>query len=194
MAINQIDFIQKIESKVKCIIDSSDNKSINIIIEHLSYLVSECKMTLDSTKNKQLQYETKKKNNNKPTPHPIQVERGCIYNAQITAGVGSELKGNHLVIIIQNKNGNIFAEKVNAVVIEGDGNKINPKYQIQLSNVDLTDGSLNKDPSRVIPTEVITIDKARIGRYVGRISPEKMKEIDMKIISKLSFEKYIKKH
>lgn len=35
--------------------------------------------------------------------HPIIPTRGEIYNAIITEGVGKELAGNHLVIIIQNE-------------------------------------------------------------------------------------------
>ena len=59
--------------------------------------------------------------------HPVKPYRGEIYNAFITEGVGSELCGNHLVVIIQNKKANIYSEKVNVLPIEGDGTKINPK-------------------------------------------------------------------
>ena len=59
----------------------------------------------------------------------------------ITEGVGSELCGNHLVVIIQNKKANIYSEKVNVLPIEGDGTKINPNYQVRLSSAELADGS-----------------------------------------------------
>ena len=90
----------------------------------------------------------------------------------ITEGVGSELCGNHLVVIIQNKKANIYSEKVNVLPIEGDGTKINPNYQVRLSSAELTDGKLDKEPSRIIVTDITTIDKARLGRRIGRLTPE----------------------
>lgn len=193
MAITATGFIQRINDKVNDIIHCVDNRAISIILEHLSFLPLECKLTLDSWKNRKIQFENKKQNGGKSVPHPVQVKRGSIYNADITTGIGSELKGNHLVIIMQNKNGNIFAEKVNVIIIEGDGKNINPKYQVQLSNDDLVNGCLDKNPSRIIPTEILTIDKARIKNCIGEIQPDKMEEIDMKVINQLGFEKYCKK-
>lgn len=87
----------------------------------------------------------KSKNSNKNKYHTVKPYRGEIYNAIITERIGSELSGNHLDIIMQNKKGNIFGEKVNILPIEGDGNKINPKYQIKLTNDDLESGSLDKE-------------------------------------------------
>ncbi len=52
--------------------------------------------------------------------HPVKPQRGEIYNAFITEGVGSELCGNHLVVVVQNKKGNIYSEKVNLLPIEGN--------------------------------------------------------------------------
>ena len=95
--------------------------------------------------------------------------------------IGSELCGNHLVIIIQNDKGNIFSEKVNVIAIEGDGNKINETYHATLCNKDLIFGALDKDPSRVVITEIMTLDKARLERKIGKINPEKIKEISRKI-------------
>ena len=54
--------------------------------------------------------------------HPIGVVRGDIYNAMIDENIGSELNGNHLVIIISNNSANIYAEKVNVIILEGNGN------------------------------------------------------------------------
>lgn len=118
--------------------------------------------------------------------HPIGVSRGEIYNLEITEGVGSELSGSHLVIIIQNKKGNIYSEKVNVLLIEGDGKSINQNYQMELLNDDLLTGTLNKDPSRIILTDISTYDKARLKSKIGKIKPEKMKNIDAAIKRQLS--------
>ena len=116
--------------------------------------------------------------------HPVKPQRGEIYNAFITEGVGSELCGNHPVVIIQNKKANIYSEKINVLPIEGNGTKINPNYQVQLTNEDLADGSLDKDPSRIIVTDITTIDKARLGRKIGTLSPDCLAAV----------EKLLKKH
>ena len=94
------------------------------------------------------------------------------YSANITEGVGSELCGKHPVIIIQNNKANIYSEKVNVLPIEGSGSKINPNYHVKLTPEELYEGVLAKNPSRVIVTDIMTIDKARIGKRIGCITPQ----------------------
>lgn len=113
--------------------------------------------------------------------HPVRPLRGEVFNAIINENIGSELCGNHLVIIISNDTGNIYSEKVNILPIEGSGAKVNPKYQMKLSNSDLESGHLDKDPSRIIFTDIMTIDKARLDIKIGMIKHEKMKEINLKL-------------
>lgn len=82
-----------------------------------------------------------------------------------------------MVVIIQNKKGNIYSEKVNVLPIEGDGKKFNPNYQKQLTNADLEEGRLDKDPSRIIITDIMTFDKARLKNRIGKVKDEYMKKI-----------------
>lgn len=118
--------------------------------------------------------------------HPIIPTRGEIYNAFITEGVGKELTGNHLVIVIQNANSNIYADKVTVVPIEGDGNKIKRSYQMKLQNADLITGKIDKDPSRIIFADIMTINKARLGRKIGVLSPKKLAALSNNIKKHLS--------
>lgn len=118
--------------------------------------------------------------------HPIIPTRGEIYNAFITEGVGKELTGNHLVIVIQNANSNIYSDKVTVVPIEGDGNKIKKSYQLKLQNSDLIIGKIDKDPSRIIFSDIMTIDKARLGRKIGILSEEKLNTLSNNIKKHLS--------
>lgn len=139
------------------------------------------KIHFDSLENKKIQQaETKF-----PKKHPVRPKRGQIFNAEIGENVGSELSGNHLVIIIQNTKGNIYSEKVNVIPIEGDGNKIKPSVHLKLTNEDLEYGYLDKDPSRVIFADIMTIDKARLGRRIGQIKSQKINEICKKIKEQL---------
>ncbi len=118
--------------------------------------------------------------------HPIIPTRGEIYNAFITEGVGRELTGNHLVVIIQNQNSNMYSDKVTVVPIEGDGNKIKPSYQMKLTNEDLYYGKLDKDPSRIIFADILTIDKSRLGRKIGILKDEKIQKLNKLIKKHLS--------
>ena len=132
-----------------------------------------CKMSYESYENSQL----RKLSYNKV--HPIVPVRGEIYNAFITEGVGKELCGSHPVLIVQNQKQNIHAEKVNVLPIEGDGNKINPKYQVQITSADMENNIiLSKDPSRVIISDIMTLDKARLGKKIGKLKQSKMDVIN----------------
>jgi len=121
--------------------------------------------------------------------HPVKPIRGQIYNALLGENWGSELSGEHPVIILQNSPGNLFGQKVNVVPIEGDGNKVGKPYYIQLKNEDLEGSTtLKKNPSRVILSDVLTIDKARLGIQVGKVCDKKMKEINKVVHDQLALD------
>lgn len=134
---------------------------------------------------KSYEYIERKKASNS-NMHPIIPTRGEIYNAFITEGVGRELTGNHLVIVIQNQNSNLHSDKVVIVPIEGDGNKIMPSYQMKLTNNDLYTGKLDKEPSRIIFSDVMTLDKARLGRKIGCLNNDKLNKLSSSIKKYLS--------
>lgn len=167
--------IELSKSKIDDIRKISNNKSSSII----KTIPEMCELHYMSLENRKLRNENKKK------IHPVRVVRGEIYNARITENIGSELCQNHLVIIIQNKKGNMYSEKVNVITIEGNGNSINENYQMRLSNDDLEFGKLDKNPSRAIITDILTIDKARLARKIGKIKDEKILELNEKIKKQL---------
>lgn len=110
--------------------------------------------------------------------HPVRPNRSEIYNVLLSDdNVGTELNGNHPCVIISNQKKNLYSEKVNVVPIEGDGNRIDRMNHIKITNLDLSEGSLTKDPSRAIAGDVMTIDKARLDRKIGKLSPQKMTEL-----------------
>lgn len=141
---------------------------------------SVCELSYNSYENSE---KRKQSNSNM---HPIIPTRGEIYNAFITEGVGKELSGNHLVVVIQNQKSNIYSDKVTVIPIEGDGNRIKASYQVKLTNSDLSSGKIDKDPSRIIYADIISIDKARLGRKIGTLSQDKMKRLDVLLKKHLS--------
>ena len=105
--------------------------SLSKTASYLRYIPEQCHMHYNSLENKRMRHLHPK------GFHPIRPQYGEIFNAYITEGVGSELCGNHLVVIIQNPKGNIYSEKINVLPIEGNGNKINPNYHLQLTSNDM---------------------------------------------------------
>lgn len=158
-------------------------ENINKIIECIKQIPKICTIDIESANNRKLRDEHEKHY------HPIKVFKGEIFNAQITQNAGSELSDNHLVIVIQGFSSNVYGEKVTVLPIEGDGSRINPHYQIKLTNVDLENGRLDKNPSRIIFTDIMTLDKARLDRKIGKLKPEKIEEVNNYLIAHLDLKK-----
>lgn len=106
-----------------------------------------------------------------------------------TQNAGSEMNDNHLVVIVQGFSSNVYGEKVTVLPIEGDGSKVNPYYQIQLTNTDMESGVLDKNPSRVIFTDIMTHDKARLDRKIGKLNPTKIEAINQCLVKHLDLRK-----
>lgn len=139
-----------------------------------------CRISYQSYENSQLRKVTY---NNM---HPVRPSRGEIYNAFITEGVGKELSGNHPVVVIQGVAANMYSDKVNVLPIEGDGKNIKSSYQEKLTSDDLEgDVILLKEESRIITSDILTLDKARLGKKVGKVKKEKMDIIDKKVKKQL---------
>lgn len=154
--------------------------SANKAARYIQALPLVCRLHYISQKNRRI------KNCSQNKLHPIIPQRGEIYNAYITEGVGSELCNNHLVLIVQNSKGNMYGEKVNVLPIEGDGTKINPNYQVRLSNNDMDTGHLDKDPSRIIIADITTIDKARLAQRIGKVKQECLCNVEKLLRQQLS--------
>lgn len=149
----------------------------NISFRKSSTLIKDFPTVCELSYNSHENSEKRKQSNS--NMHPIIPTRGEIYNAFITEGVGKELSGNHLVVVIQNQKSNIYSDKVTVVPIEGDGNLIKSSYQVKLTNSDLASGQIDKDPSRIIFADIMSIDKARLGRRIGKLSDEKLKRLNV---------------
>ena len=165
------------------ILNSVKYISLKKIVSLINDIPEICKMDYKSCKNSKLRKE------NKSNMHPIIPTRGEIYDANITEGVGKELCGRHPVVIIQGSAANMYSEKVTILPIEGDGKQIKSSYQERLTNDDLENNvKLIKNPSRVITSDLITIDKARLGNKIGKIKLEKMRIIDKKVKKQLNLD------
>ena len=85
--------------------------------------------------------------------------RGEIYYADLDPVVGSEQMGTRPVLILQNNVGNHFAR---TVIVAPITSRIHTKSKI---------------PSVVMLEQLRTLDKRRIGYYIGKLPEEKMQDV-----------------
>ena len=101
------------------------------------------------------------------------IRRGDLFYADLNPVVGSEQGGIRPVLVIQNDVGNHFSPTVVAAAITSRKAKNSLPTHIRLENVP------GLAPTSLLLLEQLrTIDRQRLRGYIGRISKEKMLEID----------------
>lgn len=101
------------------------------------------------------------------------IKRGEIYYADLSPVVGSEQGGNRPVLIVQNDVGNRFSPTVIVAAITSQSEKKNIPTHVPVTG---TDCGLPRD-SVILLEQVRTIDKARLGERIGRLSPANMESV-----------------
>lgn len=102
------------------------------------------------------------------------IVRGDIFYANLNRGTGSEQYGYRPVLVIQNNIGNRFSPTIIVAAITGKTH-----YKARLPTHCIIDSSRNFSvPSMVLLEQIVTIDKSRLKRYVGRISDKDIFEIN----------------
>lgn len=111
----------------------------------------------------------------------MEILRGQIYWTNLGSGVGSEQTGKRPVLVIQNNAGNKFSPTVIIAPITDGLKRYLPTHaEIKFDQeVGLGKGSV------VLLEQVRTIDKTRIGDYIGTLSPENMSLVNHCIIISL---------
>ena len=101
------------------------------------------------------------------------IRRGDLFYADLNPVVGSEQGGIRPVLLIQNDVGNHFSPTVVAAAITSRKAKNSLPTHILLENVP------GLAPTSLLLLEQLrTIDRKRLRGYIGRISKEKMLEVD----------------
>ncbi len=99
--------------------------------------------------------------------------RGEIYYADLDPVVGSEQMGTRPVLILQNNVGNHFAR---TVIVAPITSRIHTKSKIPTHSYIGIIGRM-KYPSVVMLEQLRTLDKRRIGYYIGKLPEEKMQDV-----------------
>ena len=109
--------------------------------------------------------------------------KGEIYLADLNPTVGSEISKTRPVLIVSNDINNQYSATVTIVPITSTTEKIYP-FEVFLR---AGEGNLTND-SKAKANQLRTIDKLRLKRQFGKISEEKLKEIEQAILIHLEIE------
>lgn len=112
------------------------------------------------------------------------VKRGEIYSADLDPVVGSEQGGIRPVLIIQNDVGNRYSPTVIVLAITSQTRKTHLPTHVE---VPAGRTGLSK-PSIVLAEQMRTLEKLRLGKRMGELSPMDMIRVDQAIRASLGFE------
>jgi mRNA interferase MazF len=99
--------------------------------------------------------------------------RGEIYYVDLDPKVGSEQGGRRPALILQNDVGNQYSPVLIVAAITS-----RPAARPRPTDVLIQPGSSGlQAPSRVLLNQIRTLDKRRMGRFVGRLKPEEMAQV-----------------
>ena len=113
--------------------------------------------------------------------HPL---RGEIWFVNLNSIVGSELSGRHPVLVIQNDVSNKHSP---VVIVAGITSQMASRNYPHDVHIQPGESGLDR-LSRVMLNQLRTIDKQRLRRFVGRLTPEEMKQVDDAIMVSLGLE------
>jgi len=100
--------------------------------------------------------------------------RGDIYYAELGIGVGSEQNGYRPVVIIQNDLGNKYSP---TVIVAAVSSKVGIKAKLPTHYYINAEDGLEL-PSLVLLEQIRTLDKQRLGSYVGHLSKHHLRGVD----------------
>jgi len=112
------------------------------------------------------------------------IRRGEIYLADLDPVRGHEQAGTRPVLIIQNDIGNRYSS---TTIVAAITSRISRKRLPVHVEISAQESGLPKD-SVVLLEQIRTLDKERLIRRMGKLSPSKMKEVNIAIHKSLDLE------
>ena len=113
-----------------------------------------------------------------------EIKRGEIYAADFGAGFGSEQGGVRPVLFLQNNTGKKNSQTTILAAITGINTKAALPTHVKIMAKGL------KTESTVLLEQIRTIDKARLGEYIGRLDSKTLAAVDRAIVVSLGI-KYL---
>ncbi|MBI5217801.1 MAG: type II toxin-antitoxin system PemK/MazF family toxin [Bacteroidia bacterium] len=105
------------------------------------------------------------------------MKRGDIYWADLNPVIGSEIAKIRPVIIVSNDINNEFADVVTILPITTSTQKVYP-FEVVL---EIGEGGIN-EKSKIKANQIRSIDKKRLTRKIGKISKEKIYNVELAIL------------
>ena len=102
--------------------------------------------------------------------------RGDLYYANLNPVCGSEQGGTRPVVIIQNDSGNLYSPTI--IVAATTGRLDKPSLPTHTLLKENGNNSLKKD-TIILLEQIRTIDRYRLGNYIGRLNDYEMETMDM---------------
>ncbi|GFI42327.1 endoribonuclease EndoA [Thomasclavelia cocleata] len=119
----------------------------------------------------------------------MKIKRGQIYLADLSKGYGSEQGGIRPVLVIQNNKGNKYSP---TLIIACITSRYQYKHHLP-THYYIPDSAGLKHRSIVMMEQIKVIDKTRLIKYIGSVSPKFMNILDKKIMISLGMNyKYTK--
>lgn len=159
-----LDQVVLLESCINNLKVEIDRRKHYDCIRYCSWLGMKLDINLLATQQEQLRQRDKDKF------HPIKPRRGEVYLAQLGENIGKEINNQHLVMIIQNNKGNLYANTVVCIPISSSG-KLYPPHEKILAT-DIKQGRLDKLPSKAKTEQIQYLDKARLIHKVAELKPD----------------------
>jgi len=120
----------------------------------------------------------------RPRVYEPVVERGEVYWADLGKRRGSEQEGRRPVLIIQNNLGNKHSPTTIVATLTGELEKKTERLHVRVSPV--TSGLPRE--GMVLTEQLVTIDKTRLGKKIGRLSDDEMRKVDMALHRSLALQ------
>ena len=102
----------------------------------------------------------------------MKVKRGQLYFADLSPIVGSEQAGVRPVLVLQNDRYNTKSPTTIVAAVTGRRKKLTQRTHVLLSADSTLPGSV------VLLEQIRTIDKSRLGFYIGKLNKNEMCQID----------------
>ena len=107
------------------------------------------------------------------------INRGDLYYVSLDPVTGSEQGGLRPVLIVQSEKGNKTAPTVIVLPVTSQSKPVLPTHVNLFGACGLTDGSI------VLAEQLRTIDRSRLGRYIGSVNSLQLSVVDIAVLKAL---------
>ena len=112
------------------------------------------------------------------------IKRGEVYWVNLDPTVGAEIRKTRPALVISNDINNVNAQTVTVLPITSSVEKVYP-FEVLLE----AGACGNKEACKVKANQIRTVDRRRLGKVMGVVSPEIMARIEKAVMLHLDLEK-----